>query len=547
METKYWRNHVVYQIYCRSFCDSDGDGIGDIPGIISKLDYLASLGVGILWLNPIYPSPQFDMGYDVADYYSINPEYGTMEDFDDLLEEAKKRGMRIVMDLVVNHTSNEHEWFKQARDPSSPYHDFYIWRDGKKKDRKTPPNNWTSQFSGPAWTYDEKAGQWYLHLYAKEQPDLNWRNPRVLEEVEKILKFWLDKGVYGFRCDVINQIWKDSLKDGKGFAFNGRGMEHYLMKEGNHKILKAFYNDVFSHYDSVVIGETFKVDKANGVKFLTNHELDMFFEFDRTNVDRRSVPVFTKKFRAKNLRKILYSWQDAVEWNANYFENHDQLRSLPRFGDPKRYFYQSGSALACLNFCLRGTPFVYQGQEIGMLNLPKRDPSLSKDVTVKTVDGIMRKLLIPKPIRKKLLFQIDRDNARSPMQWDSSPSAGFSSGSRTWIPVNANCKDINVKKESKDKNSLLSYYKKLIALHNRSDILCFGNFHAYPTKGDLFVFTRSLKAKSILVLINLGKRKTAVPKPFRKVLGSVALANYLDAKASNSFLRPYESLIIELD
>lgn len=547
MESKFWRNHVVYQLYCRSFCDSNGDGIGDIPGIISKLDYLASLGIGILWLNPIYASPQFDMGYDISDYYSINPEYGTMEDFDTLLAEAKKRGIRIVMDLVVNHTSDQHEWFQKSKDKNSPYHDFYYWRDGKKQDRKTPPNNWTSQFAGPAWTYDEEVGQWYLHLYAKEQPDLNWHNPKVLEEVEKILRFWLDKGVYGFRCDVINQIWKDSLKDGKGHAFNGRGMEHYLMKEGNHKILKALYNDVFSHYDTVVIGETYKVDKQNGVRFLTNHELDMFFEFDRTAVDRRSIPVFKKRFQAKNLRKILYSWQEAVEWNANYFENHDQIRSLSRFGDPKKHFFESGSALACLNFCLRGTPFVYQGEEIGMTDLPKEDPALSQDVTARTVNGVMKKLLIPKPLRIRWISRVNRDNARSPMQWDDSTSAGFSTSPKTWIPVNPNYLTVNVEKESKDKNSLLNYYRKLIALHNQSDILCSGTFHAYPTKGDLFAFSRTLKGRCVLVLINLGKKRVSIPESFRRVNGSVLLANYADSKASNTHLRPYESLIIELD
>ncbi len=547
MECKYWRNHVVYQLYCRSFYDSNGDGIGDIQGIISKLDYLASLGIGILWLNPIYASPQFDMGYDISDYYSINPEYGTMEDFDLLLSEAKKRGIRIVMDLVVNHTSDQHKWFIESKDPSSPYHDFYYWRDGKKKDCKTPPNNWTSQFSGPAWTYDKDVGQWYLHLYAKQQPDLNWHNPKVLEEVEKILRFWLDKGVYGFRCDVINQIWKESLKDGKGYAFNGRGMEHYLMKDGNHKILKALYNDVFSRYDTVVIGETYKVDTVNGVRFLKDKELDMFFEFDRTAVDRRSIPVFKKKFKAKNLRKVLYSWQEAVEWNANYFENHDQIRSVARFGDLKKHPFESASALALLNFSLRGTPFVYQGQEIGMTDLPKSDPALSKDVTAVTVNGIMKKFLFPKWLRTRLISRINRDNARSPMQWDSSPNAGFSSSSSTWLPVNPNRKTINVESEFKDPHSLLSFYKKLIAIHNQSDILCLGTFRPYKTSGDLFAFSRSLKGKSILVLINLGKKNVKVPQGLARVSGHVLLGNYIDAKASNRKLRPYESLIIQLD
>lgn len=547
MECKYWRNHVVYQLYCRSFCDSNGDGIGDIPGIISKLDYLASLGIGILWLNPIYASPQFDMGYDISDYYSINPEYGTMDDFVLLLSEAKKRGIRIVMDLVVNHTSDQHEWFIQSKDPSSPYHDFYYWRDGKKKDCKTPPNNWTSQFSGPAWTYDESVGQWYLHLYAKQQPDLNWHNPKVLEEVEKILRFWLDKGVYGFRCDVINQIWKDSLKDGKGHAFNGRGMEHYLMKDGNHKILKSLYNDVFSHYDTVVIGETYKVDTVNGIRFLKDKELDMFFEFDRTAVDRRSIPVFKKKFKAKNLRKVLYSWQEAVEWNANYFENHDQIRSVGRFGDLKKHPFESASALATLNFCLRGTPFVYQGQEIGMTDLPKGDPSLSNDVTAVMVNSIMKKLFIPKWLRRRLISRVNRDNARSPMQWDATPNAGFTTSSNPWLPVNENHKTINVESEAKDPRSLLNFYKKLISIHNSNEILCLGTFRPYKTCGDLFAFSRSLKGKSVLVLINLGKKTINVPEALSRVSGFVILSNYVDGKASNRKLRPYESLIIQLD
>src|SRR5574344_1639089 len=314
MDNKYFRSNAVYQIWPRSFCDSNGDGIGDLNGITSKLDYLAELGIGIIWLSPVYRSPNFDYGYDISDYMSINPEFGTMDDMDLLIAEAKKRNIRIVMDLVVNHTSDQHRWFVLSKQKDSPYHAFYYWRKGKK-DNTLPPNNWTSNFGGPAWTYVPEVEEWYLHLFAKEQPDLDWHNPEVLKEVERILRFWLDKGIYGFRCDVINQIWKESLEDGKKTPWV-IGTEHYLMREGNHAILRKINEDVFSHYDCMTVGETYNVDLPNAQKF-TDHELDMVFQFEHTSVDKWILPIFVKRYRPKKMKQILVKWQKGLGWNAN--------------------------------------------------------------------------------------------------------------------------------------------------------------------------------------------------------------------------------------
>ena len=425
---KYFENNVVYQIYPRSFCDSNGDGIGDIPGIISKLPYLESLGIGILWLSPVYKTANCDFGYDVSDYLSINPEYGTMEDMDKLIEEARKRGIRIVMDLVVNHTSSEHPWFKASFDKNSPYHAYYYWRKGKKNNT-LPPNNWTSNFGGSAWTYVPEVGEWYLHLFDEKQPDLDWHNPKVLEEVENILRFWLDKGVYGFRCDVINQIWKDTLKDGKWKPWT-IGNEHYITKDGCHKILRAFYDDVYKNYDTMTVGECFGVDFENARRF-ADHELDMFFQFDTVNVDKGILPVFNKKYRSKKFKKTILAWQNAVNWNANYLENHDQKRSIERFGNAKKYWKESAKMLATLIMTLKGTPFIYEGEEIGMLDYPTFKPEEFKDPVNFWMLRTMRGLHFSEKRSLKLIQNTNRDNARTPMQWDASKNAGFSAGDST--------------------------------------------------------------------------------------------------------------------
>ena len=542
-----WRNAVVYQIYPRSFCDSNGDGIGDLQGIIPKLDYLHDLGIDIIWLSPIYKSPQFDLGYDISDYYSINPEYGTMEDFDQLLEEAKKRGIRIVMDLVANHTSNQHPWFIQSLDPSSPYHDYYIWKKGKKPNGKQPPNNWTSNFSGSAWTYVKEIDEWYLHLFAEEQPDLNWHNPKVIEEVEKIIAFYLDKGVYGFRCDVITQIYKASFDDGKGWFPIGKGSEHYLFSEGNHRCLRKLYDDVYVRYDDhMVVGETSGVTPEEGEKMIQNKELDMFFEFDHINADSFGL-IWPRKLNVEKFKKAIFNFQKNVSWNAPYLENHDQRRSISRYGSEEMPL-ESGKALALFLLCLQGTPFVYQGQEIGMRNIPHNDPRKSSDVAMKMMYRVLDRFPLLPAIKRKMLNQHDRDHARTPMQWNDGVSAGFSTNLNTWLKVNPNYKEINVEAQKNDPDSLLSFYKKLIRLRKDNDILHAGSFAEFPTKGSLIAYRRVLGVRSVLVIVNLSKKTIKRPPFFQRVYGKLLASSYNDSSLDSSIiLRPYEALLIELE
>ncbi len=544
MEFKYYHDHIVYQIYPRSFCDSNGDGIGDIPGIVSKLDYLKKLGVGIIWLSPVYKTANADFGYDVADYYSINPEYGTMADMNRLIDEAKRKGIKIVMDLVVNHTSDEHEWFKSSINPDSPYRDFYYWREGKK-DNTVPPNNWTSNFGGSAWTYVPEAGAYYLHIFNKKQPDLDWHNPRVLEEVEKILRFWLDKGIYGFRCDVINQIWKESLEDGKRSLWVV-GQEKYLMKDNNHLILHRLYKDVFSKYDCMVVGETYNVDFQNARRF-TNKELDLAFQFDTVNSDRFLVPIFKTPFNSRKFKKTLFDWQRELNWNALFLENHDQPRSIDRFGNAKKYFKESAKELAMIILTLRGTPFIYQGEEIGMMDYPLFSPDQYKDPVNFYLLNLLPKYHFSKKRTLKLIQNVNRDNARTPMQWNEEKNAGFSTNNETWLPVNPNYKDINVKKEEEDPDSILNFYRSLIEFRSKQPALLYGSFEPLKTNGKMMAFYRAYEGEMLFVLINLTGKRIRVPHKIATMVGQVLLSNYPHAGfAYKKHLRPYESLIVKI-
>lgn len=543
MDKPFWKNAAVYQIYPRSFCDSNGDGIGDIRGIISKLDYVASLGVKIIWLSPVYESPLDDLGYDISSYYDIHPDYGTMDDFDELLREAKKRGLRIIMDLVVNHTSDEHPWFKMSKDKNGIYHDYYYWREGKNNNQE-PPNNWTSMFTGPAWTYDEKVGKWYLHLYSEKQPDLNFHNPRVIEEVEKILNFYLDKGVYGFRCDVINQIFKESLEDGKKGNF-ATGTEHYLMTEGNHRILRKLYDDVFSKRECLVVGETFNIDIKNGIRYLENHELDMFFQFEAMAIDQTPSRIFSKRFNPEKFKDILFKWQKGVPWTTNYLENHDQRRSITRFGNEKRYWKESGKALALLNLTLKGTPFIYQGEEIGMIDKPFSSPEKSQDVACRTVYKITKQMHVPKFLRNKICHGIDRDHARTPMQWSAGTSAGFSSSQQTWIKVNPRkLSQINVDAEERDPSSILNFYKALIKLREETPSLHDGDFEEIKTKGGLIAFKRVCEKDEALVLINLSAKSVSLPEGVAPNAYQTLLSTDGDKSRPEDNLGPYQGLIL---
>ena len=544
MDHKFFQNQIVYQIYPRSFCDSNGDGIGDIPGIISKLDYLEKLGVGILWLSPVYKTANADFGYDVSDYYSINPEYGTMQDMLRLIDEAKRKGIRIVMDLVVNHTSDEHEWFQSSIHPDSPYRDFYYWRKGKKNNTEAP-NNWTSNFGGSAWTYVPEANAYYLHVFGKKQPDLDWHNPKVLDEVEKILRFWLDKGVYGFRCDVINQIWKEDLNDGKKSLWV-TGQEKYLMKEENHRILRQIYEDAFSKYDCMVVGETYNVDFKNARRF-TDKELDLAFQFDTVNSDRFLVPIFKTKFKPKKFKKTFFDWQRELDWNTLFLENHDQPRSINRFGDTKKYFKESAKELAMILLTLRGTPFLYQGEEIGMTDYPLFRPEEYKDPVNFWLLDLLPKFHFSKKKTLQLIHNCNRDNARTPMQWGKGENADFTSGDETWLPVNPNYPEINVEVEETDPDSILSFYRQLIQFRKEEPALLYGTFEPIKTKGSIMAFYRSYQGEMLFVLLNLTKKNQRLPHKISSLVGQVLFSNYSHAGFTfKKRLRPYEGLIVKI-
>lgn len=531
----WWRQRIAYQIYPRSFQDTDGNGLGDLRGIIRRLPYLKELGIGILWLSPIYCSPNDDNGYDISDYRSIHPDFGTMAEMDKLLEIAGKLDIRIIMDLVINHTSDEHEWFQKSRDPESPYRDYYIWRPGKAGKK---PNNWTSFFAEDCWEYDERSGEYYLHLFSKKQPDLNYRNPKVIEEVKDIMRFWLEKGVSGFRCDVINVIFKDSLEDGrKRFILTGR--EHYLTCEGTHEILRELRRDVLSQYDCFTVGETVMVTPKTAFDLSdpSREELDMLFSFEHMDTDAFIVKWFRKRFSPKKFCKVIAKWQSALEWNANYFENHDQPRSVSRFGDDRMYHAESAKMLCVLLLSLRGTPFIYQGQEIGMTNFDFTSMDQIRDVESHNVYRLAKRLHIPKCDRWRMIRRTGRDNARTPMQWTSQKNAGFSSGT-PWLGINANHKQINVEAQGKDPDSVLSFYRKMIRFRNRNDLLKSGRFKSVQISRRLFVFERFDDRERITVIINFSR------KPHHFGASGKVLLSTRDRRDYDGTLAPYEAILL---
>ena len=532
---KWWQERVVYQIYPRSYQDTNGDGIGDLQGIITHLDELQDLGIGIIWLSPVYPSPNVDYGYDISDYKDIHPDFGTMNDMDMLIAEANKRGIKLVMDLVINHTSDQHPWFQQSRDKNSPYRDYYIWRPGRGS---KPPNNWTGFFGGGTWEYDDLSGEYYLHLFAKNQPDLNYQNPKVLEEVKDIMRFWLDKGIAGFRCDVINILYKSSLADGKPSLIL-RGSEHYLSQEGTHEILQTLRREVLDDYDCFTVGETVFVTPktANDLCAPERGELDMIFSFEHMETDQYIVKWFKRKFHAGRFAKTITKWQTALSWNANYFENHDQPRSVSRFGDDGTYWAESAKLLCIMLLTLRGTPFIYQGQEIGMTNFDFTSMDEIKDVESHNIYAIAKRLGFPPTLRWRLIKATSRDNARTPMQWNAGPNAGFTLSS-PWLGINKNYTRINIESQLEDPNSIRNMYKTMIELRANSDILKAGDFEAVHISRYLFVYRRSLHGQSLLILLNFSKRE-------RKAIytGTVVLSNY-GRKTYDGTLKPYEAVIL---
>lgn len=534
--SKWWQDRVVYQIYPRSFADSNGDGVGDIPGIIAHLGDIKDLGAGVIWLGPVYRSPDADNGYDISDYRDIDPKFGTMADMDKLIEEMRRRDLKLVMDLVINHTSDEHPWFRQSRKKNSPYRDYYIWKPGKDGG---PPNNWISLFGGSCWEYDGQSGEYYMHLFAKKQPDLNYRNPKVLEEIKDIMRFWLGKGISGFRCDVINILYKTSFEDSKSFIVKGK--EFYVSQPRNHGILRELRRDVLSKYDCFTVGETVFVTPEMGKELCDEGrgELDMIFSFEHVETDQYFVKWFKRRFDAGRFGKVIAKWQNALEWNANYLENHDQPRSVSRFGDDNEYWSASAKLLCAMLLTLRGTPFIYQGQEIGMTNFDFTGMDRIQDVESLNIYEFAKKLHIPSSCRWKMIKRSSRDNSRTPMQWNDKKNAGFSAG-KPWLGVNGNYKRINMAAQKSDPDSVRSFYKRMIALRAGSDVLKYGGFRLVEASKRLFIYEREKDGKVFRILLNFGGRPAAAP-----CRGTVVLSNYGRLEYDGE-LRPYEAVIMNI-
>ena len=556
MERKWWKEAVVYQIYPRSFMDSNGDGIGDLNGIKSKLDYLKLLGIDVIWLSPIYKSPNDDNGYDISDYQKIMDEFGTMEDFDCLLSEAHKRNIKIIMDLVVNHTSDEHKWFIESRGSrDNPYRDYYIWKEGKEDG--TRPNNWGSCFGGPAWEYDEETQMYYLHLFSKKQPDLNWDNPKVRDEVFQMMDWWCRKGIDGFRMDVISMISKDEsfhdgiVKDGlygdfSPYTVHGPHVHEYL-KEMNRRVL--------SGYDLMTVGETgATVEEAKRYAGEKEEELNMIFHFEHVSDDGEIGKWTDKRPDLLRLKQIFSKWQTELEgcaWNSLYWDNHDQPRAVSRFGnDNDQYRDLSAKMLATCLHMMAGTPYIYQGEELGMTNFPFRDMGQFRDIEIlNAYEELVGGGLVSHDKMMDYFRCKGRDNARTPMQWNDGPEAGFTSGS-PWIGVNPNYKEINAEKELSDENSVFSYYKKLIELRKKYRIIVYGSYELILAEDpDVFAYIRKLGDERLLVMCSFSQKEVMVhiPEEFRSEDGECIIQNYGSFSGKNrDKLLPYEAFAIYL-
>ena len=546
-QTNWYKDAVIYQIYPRSFCDGNGDGLGDIPGIISKLDYLKDLGVNCVWLSPVYESPQEDNGYDISNYRDIYKPFGTLDDFKKMLDEMHKRGIRLIMDLVVNHTSSEHEWFKSAiSDKNSPYRDYYIIKKGRKNGKK-PPNNWSGFFGEKAWERIGDSDEYYLHLFAKGQPDLNWENPKVREEVKDILRYWLDMGVDGFRCDVITLISKDQRFKNVGPTIALAGKEYFVNGPRLHEYLHELYTDVYQNYDCMTVGETVlsTLDDAKKLVESERQELSMIFNFDHTDVDNyMGVKYFVRKFKLKRLKKVIEKWQHGLfgkGWNSLFIENHDQRRSVGRFGtDDAKYRIESACMLGATYFFLQGTPFIYQGQEIGMTNGDFKSIEDIKDVEAHNINKLANKVKILKPFVKKNMLQVSRDNARTPMQWDDSEYAGFSTV-EPWLKVNKNKCCINVKESIEYQDSIYHFYQKLIAFRKGNEVIKNGEYiDLLKSNSKIFAYKRKLDDKEIIVVSNFTNKEVKLPKIEGLDKFEITLSNYVK---HTPVLKPYETRV----
>lgn len=551
MEKTWFKEMSVYQVWPRSFKDGNGDGIGDVKGILDKLDYIKSLGVDAIWFSPLYASPQKDYGYDIADYYNINPEYGTLDEFKQVIDGAHARGIKIIMDLVINHTSDQHEWFKKSAAGDPKYKDYYIWRPGRGKNGKKFPNNWMATFPGDGWTYNEQRGEYYLHLFAVEQPDLNHDNPAVREEVKKIMRFWLDLGIDGFREDVITYISKTpGLPNGFPLPVM-RGMEHYSPGPNLIKYLSE-YREVLKEYpDRMQLGEAPMMTPKNALKYVAgdNKVLDMMFGFQHMEADCIITSYLHTPFNLVKLKKIYKNWQTTLlekGWNTNYIENHDQPRIISRYGSEK-YRFESGKALCTMYTFLSGSHFVYQGQEIGMSNLTFEKWDDFVDVATFSTRNIFKKLRI---FRDKTIFKMAcyaaRDNARTPVQWSAEKNAGFTAGDTTWYTVNPNYPEVNVASQENDPDSQLNFYRKAIALRRENkESAIYGKFELHlPRDKRLFVYDKiGEDGSKLTVVINLSEKEVSANKVKKFIDGGAKeiLSNYKGEMGS--VLKPYEARV----
>jgi len=550
MSTSWWKEAVVYQIYPRSFLDSNGDGIGDLRGIISRLDYLKKLGIDVIWMSPVYQSPNDDNGYDISDYQAIMEEFGTMEDFDELLLEAHKRGLKIVMDLVVNHTSDEHEWFVESRKgKDNPYGDYYIWRDGKEDG--SAPNNWGACFGGSAWQFDEERGQYYLHLFSKKQPDLNWDNPTVRKAVFDMMNWWCQKGIDGFRMDVISMISKtEEMPDGEVKGLYGDYSPYCVHGPKVHEYLREMNREVLSKYDLMTVGETSGVTPEQACFYagFDTHELNMVFQFDHVDDHGKYGKWNDERMPLTKLKGILSKWQNELfgrAWNSLFWDNHDQPRAVSRFGndDPKWRVLSAKMLAACLHM-MQGTPYIYQGEELGMTNYPFKGPEDFHDIeSIHAYEEWCKSGIVSHEEFWPCITRLSRDNARTPMQWDDSSQGGFTTGT-PWMPVNPNYREINARAALEDPDSVFYFYQKLIALRKSCPVIVHGEYRLLlPDSEELFVYERRLGDERLLTACNFTDRDVefVMPKEFEG--GKCLIANYKEPGEAGR-LRPYEAVVM---
>jgi len=549
MSKTWWKESVVYQIYPRSFKDSNGDGIGDIPGIISKLDYVKSLGVDVIWVCPVYKSPNDDNGYDISDYRDIMDEFGTMEDFDLLLQGVHERGMKLIMDLVPNHTSDEHRWFEESRkSKDNPYRDYYYWRKGEND---APPNNWPSFFSGNAWEYDEKTDEYYLHLFSKKQPDLNWENSKVRKEVYKVIEFWLEKGIDGFRMDVVSLISKQqNLPNAYTHDFNEIINKYYANGPRVHAFLQEMNNEVLGKYDIMTVGEGPGIDLGNGLNYVDEErkELNMIFHFGHMFIDNgpggKYDPV---EFSLVDFKNIFNAWDEALKdrgWGSIFLGNHDFSRMVSRFGNDREYRSDSAKLLVTLLLTLRGTVYLYQGDEIGMTNTSFESIDDYNDIETinswkeQQAKGVTIEEFMPK------VHKQSRDNARTPMQWDSSKNAGFSTSDTTWIKMNPNHNSIHVEEQEEKQDSILNYYREMIRFRKEHLTMVYGDYQSIDNDNEyIFAYRRWDKKNDFLVVHNFSDNE--IKWDHQDDVDLDLVKSNLSEEESNLIFKPWQSKIFK--